>query len=82
MNYGMSKYGAAAASGKSLLWAADVLASHRHAYPVLTKWQHDTVAQAQFDQRIVSPLGWPMAVHAGTSRRALLNYLEQSGGAA
>ena len=58
-----------------------MLASYRHAYPVLIQWQHDTVVQAQFDQRIVSPLGWPMAVHAGTKRRTLLNYPEQAGGA-
>jgi DNA polymerase-1 len=81
VNYGMSKYGAAAATGKSLLWAADVLASHRHAYPVFTQWQHDVAAQALFDQRIISPLGWPMAVHADTSKRTLLNYPEQGGGA-
>jgi len=81
VNYGMSKYGAAAASGKSLLWAAEVLASHRHAYPTFTRWQQDTAAQALFDECIVSPLGWPMAVHAGTRRRTLLNYPEQAGGA-
>jgi len=80
VNYGMSKYGAAAATGKSLQWAADALASYRHAYPVHIQWQHDVVVQAQFDQRIVSPLGWPMAVHADTSRRTLLNYLPQAGG--
>jgi DNA polymerase I-like protein with 3'-5' exonuclease and polymerase domains len=79
--YGITKYGVAAQTGKSLQWSADVLASYRHAYPVLIQWQHDTVAQAQFDQRIVSPLGWPMAVHAGTNRRTLLNYPEQAGGA-
>jgi hypothetical protein len=33
VNYGMTQYGAAAATGKSLLWAADVLARHRQAYP-------------------------------------------------
>jgi DNA polymerase I len=81
VNYGMSKYGAAAASGKSLLWAADVLASHRHAYPVFTQWQHNVATQALFDQHIISPLGWPLAVHAGTRRRTLLNYPEQAGGA-
>jgi DNA polymerase I len=80
VNYGMSKYGAAAATGKSLLWAAETLARHRHAYPVFAQWQQDTVTQALFDQRIVSPLGWPMAVHAGTNKRTLLNYLHQAGG--
>jgi DNA polymerase-1 len=81
VSYGMSKYGAAAATGRSLLWAAETLASHRHAYPVFNQWQSDTVAQAQFDARIASPLGWPMAVHAGTSRRTLMNYPHQAGGA-
>ena len=57
VNYGMSKYGAAAATGKSLLWAAETLARHRHAYPVFAQWQQDTVTQALFDERIVSPLG-------------------------
>jgi DNA polymerase-1 len=81
VNYGMSKYGAALATGKSLLWAAETLASYRYAYAIATQWQHDTVVQAQFDERIVSPLGWPMAVHAGTKRRTLMNYLPQAGGA-
>ena len=81
VNYGMSKYGAAAATGKSLVWAAETLARHRHAYPVFAQWQQDTVTQALFDERIVSPLGWPMAVHAGTNKRTLLNYLHQAGGA-
>jgi DNA polymerase family A len=81
VNYGISKYGVAAQTGKSLQWSADVLASYRHTYPVLIQWQQDVATQALFDERIVSPLGWPMAVHAGTSRRTLFNYLMQAGGA-
>ena len=65
-NYGMSKYGAAAQSGKSLVWAATTLAAHRHAYPVFTQWQQNMTAQALFDERITSVFGWPMAVHAET----------------
>jgi len=80
-NYGISKYGVAAQTGRSLLWSADVLARHRHAYSVFTQWQQDVATQAVFDERIVSPLGWPMAVHAGTNRRTLFNYLMQAGGA-
>jgi DNA polymerase-1 len=79
--YGMSKHGAAATTGKSLLWAADALGAHRHAYPIFYQWQQDVMTQALFDQRIVSPFGWPMAVHAGTKRRTLLNYMQQSSGA-
>jgi DNA polymerase I len=74
----MSKYGAAAATGKSQLWAADILARHRQAYSVFAAWQQNMAAQALFDERIVSALGWPMAVHAGTSRRTLFNYPVQA----
>jgi hypothetical protein len=81
VNYGISKYGVAAQTGKSLQWSADVLASYRHTYPIFIQWQQDVATQAVFDERIVSPLGWPMAVHAGTSRRTLFNYLMQAGGA-
>jgi DNA polymerase I len=81
VSYGMSKYGVAAATGKSLNWAAGMLAAHRHAYPVFDQWQQDTVTQALFDERIMSPLGWPMAVHAGTTKRTLMNYMQQAGGA-
>jgi len=63
-NYGMSKYGAAAQSGKSLTWAATMLAVHRHAYPVFAQSQHDVSTQALFDERITSVFGWPLAVHA------------------
>jgi DNA polymerase I len=80
-NYGMTRYGVAAATGKSLLWAADMLARHRQTYPVFAQWQGDVVAQAMFDERIVSPLGWPMAVHAETRKRTLLNFPAQAGGA-
>jgi DNA polymerase family A len=81
VSYGMTKYGAAAQTGKSQMWAAEMLARHRHAYPVFAQWQQDVVTQALFDQRIVSPLGWPMAVHAETRKRTLLNYMQQAGGA-
>jgi DNA polymerase-1 len=79
--YGMTKYGIAASTGKSLMWAADKLARHRASYPVNYQWRQDVVTQALFDERIVSPLGWPMAVHAGTKTSTLLNYMAQAGGA-
>jgi hypothetical protein len=81
VSYGMSKYGVAAATGKSLNWAAGMLAAYHHAYPVANQWRQDTVTQALFAERIVSPLGWPMAVHADTSKRTLMNYMQQAGGA-
>jgi hypothetical protein len=79
--YGMSKYGAAAQSGRSLAWAATTLAAYRHAYPVFIQWQQNVATQALFDEHIVSVLGWPMAVHAGTKQRTLLNYPAQANGA-
>ena len=79
--YGMSKFGAAAQSGKSLAWSATALAAHRHSYPVFTGWQQNAAAQALFDERIASVFGWPMAVHAGTQQRTLLNYPAQANGA-
>jgi DNA polymerase I len=79
--YGISKYGVAEQSGKSLLWAADILAAWRHTYPVFVNWQNDTYAQALFDEMIVSRYGWPMIVHARTSKRTVLNYMHQAGGA-
>jgi hypothetical protein len=80
VNYGMTRYGAAAKTGKSLLWAAETLQRHRQAYPVFARWQENTVTQALFDERIVSPLGWSMSVAAETSKRTLLNFQHQSGG--
>jgi DNA polymerase I len=79
--YGISKYGVAAQTGKSIHWAAEVLARWRHTYPKFMEWQQNTVAQALFDCRIVSPLGFPMAVHGGTSTRTLKNYMHQASGA-
>ena len=64
----------------SLFHAETQLAAHRHAYPVFTQSQQNTVAQALFDERIVSVFGWPMVVHAETKRRTLLNYPAQSNG--
>ena len=71
----------AAQTGKSLRWAAEILATWRHTYPTFIEWQQDTVAQALFDRRIVSPLGFPMAVHGDTPKRTLANYMHQASGA-
>jgi hypothetical protein len=78
--YGMTKYGAAAKTGKSLLWAADILARHKHTYPVFARWQQSVAYTAIFDQQIVSQFGWPMVVHAETKHRTLYNYMQQAGG--
>jgi hypothetical protein len=48
---------------------------------VFTRWQQNVAAQALFDERIVSVFGWPMAVHAETKQRTLLNYPAQANGA-
>jgi DNA polymerase I len=80
-NYGMSPYGLAAKTGKSLLWARDVHARHRAIYPVFPRWRADMVTQAKFDGVIYSPFGWPQAVVGGASNRALMNYPAQAGGA-
>jgi DNA polymerase-1 len=47
---------------------------------VFIEWQLNTVAQALFDRRIVSPLGFPMAVHGDTPKRTLVNYMHQASG--
>src|SRR4029078_6534323 len=44
--YGMTKYGAAAQSGRSLAWAATTLAAYHHAYPVFIQWQQNVATQA------------------------------------
>jgi DNA polymerase-1 len=79
--YGMTKYGAAAQTGKSLNWAATALGGYHHSYPVLMNYLKDVAAQAVFDKRIVSLFGWPMAVHGGTKTRTLFNFTAQSNGA-
>ena len=79
--YGMTKYGAAAQTGKSLTWAATALAAYKHAYPTLMDYLKDVVAQAVFDRRVVSFFGWPMEVHAGTKTRTLFNFTAQANGA-
>jgi DNA polymerase I len=80
-NYGMTAYGIAAKTGRSLLWARDIHARHRRAYPVFHQWLGDMVAQAKFDGVIASPFGWPMAVVADTNHRAIMNFPAQAGGA-
>jgi DNA polymerase I-like protein with 3'-5' exonuclease and polymerase domains len=81
VGFGMTKYGIAAQTGKSLLWARETLARYHAAYPVSTAWRHDVSTQAIFAEKISSPLRWPMHVHRGTRRRSLLNYMQQSTGA-
>jgi DNA polymerase I len=80
-NYGMTAYGIAAKTGRSLLWARDISARHRQSYPVFHRWLGDAVAQAKFDGVMITPFGWPMAVIAQTKHTTLLNYLAQASGA-
>jgi hypothetical protein len=80
--YGITEFGVSQQTGKSRRWSREVLAMTRHhMYRVYFEWQTATVTQAVFDQRIVSPLGFPMAVHQNTPHRTLKNYMHQAGGA-
>jgi hypothetical protein len=79
-NYGMTPYGIAAQTERSLLWARDIHARHRQTYPTFHQWLGDVVAQAKFDGRIESPFGWPMHVIADTKNRTIMNFLAQAGG--
>jgi DNA polymerase I len=79
-NYGMTAYGIARKTGKSMLWARDIAARHRLAYPIFHSWLGDVVAQARFDGFIQTPFGWPMAVTEETSNRAIMNYPAQGAG--
>jgi hypothetical protein len=76
--YRISKY---RQTGKSIRWAQEVLMSTRLNYKALFDWQESVVLQALHDRKIVSPLGFPMAVHENTPKRTLINYLCQAGGA-
>jgi DNA polymerase I len=80
MNYGMTPYGIAAKTKKSLTWARGMHARHRYAYPVFHQWRGDVVAQALFDEVITSPFGWRQIVTADTKNRTLMNFMAQAGG--
>ena len=80
MNYGMSPYGIAAKTGKSLAWSREIYARHRLAYPVFHRWLDNLIAQARFDEAITSPFQWPQIVAATTSTRSLMNFPAQAGG--
>jgi hypothetical protein len=80
-NYGMTAYGIAAKTSKSLLWARDIHARHRLIYPTFHRWLADTVTQAKFDGVIYSPFGWPLAVDGSTKNRSLMNFPAQGSGA-
>jgi hypothetical protein len=79
-NYGMTPYGIAAKTGKSLLWAREIHALHRLTYPVFHRWLDDMVAQAKFEGVIQSPFGWPQTITADTTNRSLMNFPAQAGG--
>jgi hypothetical protein len=80
MNYGITPYGIAAKTKKSLDWAREMQARHRCAYPVFHQWRGDVVAQAHFDEVITSPFGWRLIVTADTKTRTVMNFLAQAGG--
>ena len=80
-NYGMTAHGIAARTGKTLLWARQIHARHRHVYPVYHRWLADAVTQAQLERSLCSPFGWPLAVTGNTKPRSLMNFPAQSGGA-
>jgi DNA polymerase I len=80
-NYGMTPYGIAAKTGRSLEWARHIHAQHRQNYPTFHQWLGDMVAQAKFVRRLESPFGWPLHVIGDTRTRTLMNFPAQSGGA-
>jgi DNA polymerase-1 len=80
-NYGMTPYGIANKTGKSLQWSRAIHAQHRSVYAPFHAWLGDVVAQARFDRVIRSPFGWPQHVTGETSTRALMNFPAQAGGA-
>jgi DNA polymerase-1 len=81
VNYGMTPYGIAEKTGRSLPWAQDVYGRHHRTYSIFHRWRDDTVAQAKFDRRIESAYGWPMAVTGSTRHNTLLNFPVQASGA-
>jgi DNA polymerase I len=80
-NYGMTPYGIAAKTKKSLDWAREMHARHRYTYPVCHQWLGDVIAQAHFDEVITSPFGWRQIVTANTRTRSVMNFMAQAGGA-
>jgi DNA polymerase I len=79
--YGMTPYGIAAKTGRSLEWSRYIHACHRQTYPTFHRRLGDVVAQAKFDRRIESPFGWSLNVIGDTKTRTLKNFLAQAGGA-
>jgi len=79
-NYGITPYGIAAKTKKSLDWAREMRARWRSTYPVCHQWLGDVVAQACFDEEIRSPFGWRLIVTADTKTRTLMNFPAQAGG--
>jgi len=79
-NYGITPYGIASKTKKSLDWAREMRARHRYTYPVCHQWLGDVVAQAHFDEVITSPFGWRLIVSADTKPRTLMNFPAQAGG--
>jgi hypothetical protein len=80
MNYGMTPFGIATKTKKSLEWAREIHARHRQAYPVFHQWLGDIIAQARFDEIIETPFGWRQVVTADTRTRSLMNFQAQAGG--
>jgi hypothetical protein len=78
--YGITKYGVARQTGKSLRWAQEVLAAIHYKYRAYFRWQDAAVTTAIFNQRIESEFGSMMAVHQNTPQRTLKNWLHQTGG--
>jgi len=80
MNYGMTPFGIAAKTKRSMEWAREIHARHRQAYPVFHQWLGDVIAQARFDEIIETPLGWRQVVTADTRTRSLMNFPAQAAG--
>ena len=79
-NYGMTAYGIAAKTGRSLLWSRAAHTLHRQTYPVFHQWLGDTLAQAKFDRLIESPMGWPLHDIGETRTRTLMIFRLKPGG--
>ena len=79
--YGQGPEALAAAIGRPVIEARELLRRHRETYRVFWKWSDAIVDSALLTNQIVPVLGWPLHLGPGVNSRSLQNYEMQGNGA-
>jgi hypothetical protein len=81
INYGMSASGLAVRIGQPEIFARDLIAAHKSAYPRFWRWSQAAIDRAILYGSLHTAFGWTLHIGADVNSRSLQNFPMQANGA-